>query len=38
MKIESEYQTLSSQLDQFTDLDGVISVLDTYLKLHEGKV
>lgn len=38
MKIESEYQTLSNQLAQFNELDGVISILDTYLKLHEGKI
>lgn len=38
MKIESEYQTLSNQLEQFNELDGVISILDTYLKLHEGKI
>jgi len=37
-KTNDHYEDLTNIMLQFTEIDGIIDVLETYLKLHEGKI
>jgi len=37
-KTNDPYEDLTNIMLQFTEIDGITDVLETYLKLHEGKI